>query len=105
MNEEIGLSDICTPAKFEKDHPNLFEGKGSTAMDTLIRNRHANGLTDCGAIVEPVQRRPMVVPPKFLRWLLGQKRAAQKCRQGYNSYLKKSKPHEGYKHEKCNNEP
>ena len=76
MKEEIGLDDICTPAKFEETYPNLFLEEGTPKMDTLLRGRHANGLTDCGAIVEPVQRRPMVVPPKFLKWLLARKRAA-----------------------------
>ena len=74
--EEIRLDDICTPSVFEKEHPNLFEGEGTPTMETLIRTRHLNGLADCGAIVEPAQRRPMVVKPKFLAWLLHRKKAA-----------------------------
>jgi len=74
--EEVLLSDICTPSVFEKEHPNLFEGEGTTTMETLVRGRHANGLADAGAIVEPVQRRPMIVKPRFLHWLLNRKRAA-----------------------------
>ena len=76
MHEGIQLGDICTPAKFVEANPNLFEGEGTPTMDTLLRGRHANGLSDCGAIIEPVQRRPMIVPPKFLRWMLSRKRAA-----------------------------
>ena len=75
MNEEISLNDICSPAEFVKAYPNLFEGEGKPTMDTMLRGRHANGLTDAGAIVEPVQRRPMIVKPRFLRWLLSRKRA------------------------------
>ena len=76
MNEEIGLCDICTPTQFAKENPNLFEGEGTATIDTLVRGRHANGLTDAGAIVEVAQRRPMIVKPKFLKWLLSRKKAA-----------------------------
>jgi hypothetical protein len=74
--EEIKLEDICAPSVFEKEHPNLFEGEGTPTMETLIRQRQLNGLTDCGAIVEPAQRRPLVVVPRFLFWLLNRKKAA-----------------------------
>jgi len=74
--EEIRLDDICSPHAFEKEHPNLFEGEGTPTMETLIRQRQLNGLTDSGAVIEPVQRRPMVVKPKFLAWLLNRKKAA-----------------------------
>jgi hypothetical protein len=74
--EEIKLDDICTPSVFEKQHPNLFEGEGTPTMETLIRQRKLNGLTDSGAVIEPVQRRPMVVKQKFLAWLLNRKKAA-----------------------------
>ena len=70
MIETVNILDICTPAQFEKDNPNLFSGSGSPKMRTLIRSRHINGLVACGAIVEPVQRRPMIVKPRFLKWLL-----------------------------------
>jgi len=76
MNEEIGISDIEAPKKFEEENPNLFEGEGTPTIETLLRKRHVNGLSDCGAVIEPVQRRPMIVRPKFLKWLLGRKRAA-----------------------------
>ena len=76
MNEEIGLSDIYAPKKFEEENSNLFEGEGTPTMDTMLRGCHVNGLSDCGAIIEPVQRRPMIVKPKFLKWLLNRKRAA-----------------------------
>ena len=76
MNEEIGLKDIEAPKEFEKQHPNLFEGEGKPSLEYLLRTRHLNGLSDCGAVVEPVHRRPMIVPPKFLQWLLSRKRAA-----------------------------
>ena len=75
MNEEIGLKDIEAPKVFEKQHPNLFEGEGKPSLDYLLRTRHLNGLSDCGAVVEPVQRRPLIVPPKFLKWLLSRKQA------------------------------
>ena len=76
MKPEIGLGDICTPKTFAENHPNLFDGPGCPKMDYLVRTRHLNGLSDCGAIVEPAHRRPMIVPPKFLSWLLSRKRAA-----------------------------
>ena len=69
MEEIIGFEDICTPAQFEKEFQHLF-GKGAPNMKYLIRTRRLNGLSDCGAVVEPVERRPMIVKPKFLRWLL-----------------------------------
>ena len=74
--EEIKLEDICTPSVFEKENPNLFEGEGTPTMETIVRQRHLNGASDCGAIVEPAQRRPMVVKPKFLVWLLNRTKAA-----------------------------
>ena len=74
--EEVKLSDICSPGKFEQEYPNLFEGEGTPTMETLVRGRRVNGLTDAGAVIEPAQRRPMIVKPKFLKWLLNRKRAA-----------------------------
>lgn len=76
MDKEIGLGDIVTPKVFEKEHPNLFEGEGTPKMEYLVRTRQLNGLSDCGAIVEPANRRPMIVPSKFLQWLLNRKKAA-----------------------------
>ena len=72
----IQLSDLRTPAVFKKEYQNLFDGKGSCSLEYLIRTRHINGLMDCGAIVEPVERRPLVNPPKFLEWLLNRKKVA-----------------------------
>jgi hypothetical protein len=74
--EEIGLEDICSPSEFEQQYRNLFEGEGKPSLDYLIRTRHLNGLSDCGAVIEPAQRRPLIVPPKFLNWLLSRKKAA-----------------------------
>jgi hypothetical protein len=84
MAEEILLCDICTPARFVENNPNLFEGEGTPKMDTLVRNRHVNGLSDVGAIIEPAQRRPMIVIPKFLKWMLSRKGGQhdKKYRQG-----------------------
>ena len=76
MADEINFNDICVPRQFEKECPHLFQGEGAPKMETLIRTRHLNGLSDCGAIIEPAQRRPMIVKPKFLKWLLSRKRAA-----------------------------
>lgn len=76
MTVEINFEDICTPRQMEREHPNLFQGEGALKMETLVRTRHINGLSDCGAIVEPVQRRPMIVKPKFLKWWLSRKTAA-----------------------------
>jgi len=76
MDKDISLNDICSPAEFVEAYPNLFEGEGKPTMDTLLRGRHVNGLADAGAIIEPVQRRPLIVPPKFLQWLLNRKKAA-----------------------------
>jgi len=70
------LGDIVTPAKFERDHPDFFTGKGTPSMEYLIRTRHTNGLADCGAVVEPVKRRPLIVVPKFVGWVLSRKNAA-----------------------------
>ena len=76
MKTEIGLDDIVSPKDFEAKHPNLFDGPGCPKMEYLVRTRHLNGLSDCGAIIEPAHRRPMIVPPKFLQWLLNRKKAA-----------------------------
>ena len=70
------LDDIVPPAQFERDNPHLFSGKGSLSMEYLIRTRHTNGLSDCGAVIEPVKRRPQVVIPKFIEWVLSRKSAA-----------------------------
>jgi len=45
-------------------------------MEYLVRTRHLNGLSKAGAIIEPVQRRPMVVKSKFLQWMLSRQSAA-----------------------------
>jgi hypothetical protein len=72
-NEEIGFDDIATPAQVAEDHPELFNKSGCPKMDYLVRTRKLNGLSDCGAIIEPAARRPMIVKPKFLAWLLARK--------------------------------
>ena len=74
MADSINLNDICTPAKCEELYPELFAQPGSPSMKYLIRTRHLNGLSDCGAVIEPVHRRPLVVIPKFLKWMLNRKR-------------------------------
>ena len=75
-NEDISFDDIATPAQVVKDHPELFNKPGCPKMDYLVRTRHLNGLADCGAIIEPAARRPMIVKPRFLKWMLNRKRAA-----------------------------
>lgn len=75
MTETITLADVLTPVKFEQENPHLFEGEGTPSLEYLIRTRHINGLSASGAIIEPVQRRPMVVRPKFLEWLLSRSAA------------------------------
>ena len=69
MEVIIGFDDICTPAQFEQENQHLF-GEGAPKMEYLMRTRRLNGLSDCGAVIEPVERRPMIVKPKFLKWLL-----------------------------------
>ena len=75
MNATITLADLLTPAQFEQENSHLFEGEGTPSLEYLIRTRHINGLSECGAVIEPVQRRPMIVRPKFLGWLLNRKAA------------------------------
>ena len=74
-NEEIGFEDLATPAQMVKDNPELFDGPGCPKMGYLIRTRRLNGLADCGAVIEPAARRPMIVKPKFLKWMLSRKHA------------------------------
>ena len=76
MAENIGFDDIRTPARFEQEHPELFDGKGSASLEYIMRTRKINGLLDSGAVVEPVERRPLIVVPKFLAWLLARHQAA-----------------------------
>ena len=76
MEEEINFEDICSRGQFEDENAHLFNKPGCPKMEYLMRTRYLNGLSDCGAVVEPVQRRPMIVKPKFLRWLLKRKRVA-----------------------------
>ena len=75
MADEIGFEDICRPTQFVDEYPHLFDQPGCPKMEYLMRTRHLNGLSDCGAVIEPVQRRPMIVKPKFLVWLLNRKQA------------------------------
>lgn len=70
MADQIDFSDICRPTQFMDEYPHLFNQPGCPRMSYLIRTRHLNGLSDCGAVIEPVQRRPMIVKPRFLEWLL-----------------------------------
>ena len=74
-NNEIGFDDIATPAQVVKEYPELFDKPGCPTMAYLVRTRHLNGLVDAGAIIEPAARRPMIVKPKFLQWLLSRKKA------------------------------
>ena len=76
MADEITFDDVCRPSQFVEEFPHLFNQSGCPKMEYLIRTRHLNGLTDCGAIVEPVHRRPMFVKTNFLLWLLSIKTAA-----------------------------
>lgn len=76
MNEHINFDDIVTPRQFAKEFPHLVDSPGCPRLHYLMRTRYLNGLTDCGAVIEPVQRRPMIVKPKFLKWLLNRKVAA-----------------------------
>ena len=76
MADEIKFEDICTPVQFVDENPHLFDKPGCPKMEYLMRTRHLNGLSDCGAVVEPVQRRPLIVSPIFLKWLLSRKKAA-----------------------------
>ena len=80
MSKEIDLNDIVSPREFEKQYPNLFEGEGKPSLEYLVRTRHLNGLSDLGAVIEPLHRRPMIVRPKFLEWLLGRKRQHERKR-------------------------
>ena len=75
MDINITLADVVTPAQFEQENPHLFDGEGTPSLEYLIRTRRINGLANCGAVIEPVQRRPMVVRPKFLEWLLSKNAA------------------------------
>ena len=76
MADKITLEDVCRPSQFVDEFPHLFNQPGCPKMEYLLRTRQINGLSDCGAVVEPVQRRPMIVKPKFLKWLLARKRSA-----------------------------
>ncbi len=76
MAEQIDFSDICPPALFADENPHLFNQPGCPKIEYLMRTRHLNGLSDCGAVIEPVRRRPMIVKPKFLEWLLARRHAA-----------------------------
>ena len=75
MNADVGFDDICRPAQFAEENPHLFDQPGCPKMEYLIRTRHLNGLADCGAVIEPAARRPMIVKPKFLKWMLSRKSA------------------------------
>lgn len=75
MTDYVNFEDICPPSQFVDENPHLFNRAGCPKMDYLIRLRHLNGLSDCGAVIEPVQRRPMIVKPKFLAWMLDRKLA------------------------------
>jgi len=70
MANEVTFEDVCRPEQFLEEHPHLFNQPGCPKFEYLMRTRHINGLSDCGAVIEPVQRRLMIVKPKFLNWLL-----------------------------------
>jgi hypothetical protein len=70
---KVTFEDICPPGQFVEEHPHLFNQPNCPKMEYLMRTCHLNGLSDCGAVIEPVQRRPMIVKPKFLEWLLKRK--------------------------------
>ena len=66
---EITLNDVCTPAAFEEEHPELFAGREAASMGYLLRLRKINGLEDAGAVIEITPRRFLVVRPNFRQWL------------------------------------
>ena len=66
---EITLNDVCTPAVFKEEHPELFAGREASSMEYLLRLRKINGLEDAGAVIEITPRRFLVVRPNFRQWL------------------------------------
>jgi len=76
MIDEITFSDVCSPEEFRKENPHLFDHPGRPKLEYLLRTRHINGLSECGAVIEPVQCRPLIVKPKFLEWMLNRTSAS-----------------------------
>jgi|GEM_PF-5610519 len=72
---EISLDEIYTPTEFARRYPELVDGPGRPKMTYLMRNRDHNGLVKSGAVIEPTERRPMIVAPRFLEWLLNRRAA------------------------------
>ena len=54
MADEINFEDVCPPEQLLEEQPHLFNQPGCPSLEYMIRTRHTNGLSDYGAVIEPV---------------------------------------------------
>jgi hypothetical protein len=68
------LENLLTVPEFARRFPNIASSE--QAVRWLLRNRHANGLIDSGAVIElwakPGQSRPTILldPEQMIPWML-----------------------------------
>jgi len=68
-NDQISLSDICTPETLVKENPELFT---ESQLNWLIKTRNKNGLAETGAILK-ISRKIYILRSKFIEWFKEQK--------------------------------
>lgn len=64
INDQITLSDVCTPETLVKEHPELFT---VSQLNWLINTRKKNGLAESGAILK-ISRKIYILKSKFFTW-------------------------------------